>query len=289
VTGGRAALVIVGYALRESLRRRVFLVVLVLTVGFLVLYGVGAYFAFRDVRSFAPPDENILDPTAFTGATVFGLAMFATLFLGAVVAIFLTLGVVRGDTEAGLLQPIVVRPIGRRTIVLARLGGAAIVSVAYVLVVYALAIAITAATGGGWTPDHMVGPALGLALAVVTIAAISLLASVFMSATAQGIAVFMVLGTGLTAGLLDQIGIALNSDSLHTIGRVATWLLPFDGLYQAGLHALISDTSGLTGVVLQLGPFGGAEGAGPLLVLWSLGYTALVAGGAALAFTRRDL
>jgi len=124
---------------------------------------------------------------------------------------------------------------------------------------------------------------------VVTIAAISLLASVFMSATAQGIAVFMVFGTGLTAGLLDQIGRALNSDSLHAIGRVATWLLPFDGLYQAGLHALISDTTGLTGFVLQLGPFGGAEGAGALLVLWALAYTALVAGGAALAFSRRDL
>jgi ABC-type transport system involved in multi-copper enzyme maturation permease subunit len=288
VTGAGAALVIVGYALRESLRRRVFLVVLVLTVGFLALYGVGAYFAFRDVKSFVPPDENILDPTAFTGATVFGLAMFAILFLGSVVAIFLTLGVVRGDAEAGLLQPIVVRPIGRRTIVLARLGGAAIVSVAYVLVVYALALAIIAALGG-WTPDHVVGPALALALAVVTVAAISLFASVFMSATAQGIAVFMVLGTGLTAGLLDQIGRALNSDSLHTIGRVATWALPFDGLYQAGLHALTSETSGLTGVVLQLGPFGGAEGAGPLLVLWTVAYTALVAGGAALAFARQDL
>ena len=288
MTGAGAALVIVGYALRESLRRRVFLVVLILTMGFLALYGVGAYFAFRDVNSFAPPDETVLDPTAFTGATVFGLAMFAILFLGSVVAIFLTLGVVRGDAEAGLLQPIVVRPIGRRTIVLARLGGAAIVSVAYVLVVYALALAITAAAGG-WTPDHVVGPALGLALAVVTVAAISVLASVFMSATAQGIAVFMVLGTGLTAGLLDQIGRALNSDSLHTIGRVATWALPFDGLYQAGLHALISDTTGLTGVVLQLGPFGGAEGAGPLLVLWTVAYTALVAGVAALAFARRDL
>jgi len=288
MTGAGAALVIVGYALRESLRRRVFMVVLVLTVGFLALYGVGTYFAFRDVENFVPPDENVLDPTAFTGATVFGLAMFAILFLGAVVAIFLTLGVVRGDAEAGLLQPIVVRPLGRRTIVLARLGGAAAVSAAYVLVVYGLALAITA-VAGGWTPDHVLGPALALALAVVTVAAISLFASVFMSATAQGIAVFMVFGTGLTAGLLSQIGRALDSGSLHTIGRVATWLLPFDGLYQAGLHALISDTTALTGVVLQLGPFGGSEGAGPLLVLWAVAYTALVAGGAALAFSRRDL
>ena len=288
MTGVRPALVIVGYALRESVRRRVFLVVLVLTVGFLALYAVGGYFAFRDTSAFAPRDESILDPTAFTGATLLGLAMFAILFLGSVVAIFLTLGVVRGDAEAGLLQPIVVRPIDRRTIVLARLGGAAFVAAAYVLLVYGIALAITAIEGG-WVPDHVVGPGLGLALGVVTMAAISLFASVYMSATAQGIAVFMVLGTGLVAGLLDQIGRALDSHPLHTIGRVATWILPFDGLYQAGLHALISETSGLTGVVLQLGPFGGAEAAGPALVLWALAYTALIAGGAALAFSRRDL
>jgi Cu-processing system permease protein len=288
MTGASAVFTIVGYALRESVRRRVFLVVLVLTLGFLALYAVGGYFAFRDVKNFVPPDRSILDPTAFTGATLFGLAMFAILFLGSVVAIFLTLGVVRGDAEAGLLQPIVVRPIGRRTILLARLAGAAAVAAAYVLVVYAIALVITAIEGG-WTPDHVIGPALGLALAVTTIAAISLLTSVFMSATAQGIAVFMVFGTGLTAGLLDQIGRALGSDPLHSIARVFTWLLPFDGLYQAGLHALISETTGLTGVVLQLGPFGGSEGAGPLLVLWAIAYIGIVAGGAALAFSRRDL
>ena len=32
--------------------------------------------------------------------------MFATLFLGAVLAVFLTLGAVRGDAERGLLQPL---------------------------------------------------------------------------------------------------------------------------------------------------------------------------------------
>ena len=39
--------------------------------------------------------------------------MFGTLFLGAVLAVFLTLSVVRGDAERGLLQPLVVRPLGR--------------------------------------------------------------------------------------------------------------------------------------------------------------------------------
>ena len=96
--------------------------VLVLTVGFLVLYAVGAHFAFRDARHFAA-GQRIVDPTAFTGATIFGLALFAILFLGAVLAVFLTLGVVRGDAETGLLQPLIVRPLGRATMLRLALRG----------------------------------------------------------------------------------------------------------------------------------------------------------------------
>jgi Cu-processing system permease protein len=284
----RSAMTVIALSMRERIRRRVFVAVLALTVAFLALYALGAHFVFRDAHEFAGGEEHILDPKAFAGATIFGLAMFATLFLGAVLSVFLTLGAVRGDAESGLLQPLVVRPIGRTTMLLARFAGAAMLSAAYVVLVYLAAWAITKATGG-WSPDHLVGPALALALAVSIIAAISLLLSVLLPVTAQGIVVFMVFGAGLTAGLLAQIGHAIHSDSLHTIGRVASWALPFEGLYAAGLHALISSTSGLTGVVLQLGPFGGSEAAGPELIAWAFAYMAGVLAIAALAFSRRDL
>jgi ABC-type transport system involved in multi-copper enzyme maturation permease subunit len=284
----RSAATVVGLSIQEGVRKRVFLAVLVLTLGFLALYGLGAHFAFKDVDGFVAGETEILDPRAFTGATLFGMAMFATLFLGAVLAVFLTLGVVRGDAESGLLQPIVVRPIGRTTMLIARFAGAAALSAAYVIVVYAAACVITNAAGG-WTPDHLITPALGLALGVAIIAALSLLASSILSVTAQGIVVFMVFGAGLIAGLLAQIGQAINSDSLHDIGRVASWSLPFEGLYAASLHALISDTPGLTGVILQLGPFGGSEAAGPGLIAWAFAYLLIVLALAAFVFSRRDL
>ena len=81
--------------------------------------------AFKDVEDFAGGVTAGLDATTLAGATLFGLSMFGTLFLGAVLAIFLTLGVVRGDAERGLLQPLVVRPVGRATFLLSRLLAAA--------------------------------------------------------------------------------------------------------------------------------------------------------------------
>jgi ABC-type transport system involved in multi-copper enzyme maturation permease subunit len=282
------ALVVVGYALREALRRRVFAVVVLLTLAFLVLYWLGAREAFEDTSGFATGAENVVDTKAFTGATIFGMAMFATLFLGIVLTIFLTLNVVRGDAERGLLQPLVVRPLGRATLLLARWAGATAVSGAYVVLVYFAALLITR-SAGDWTPDHVVGPALALIGGVAVVAALSLLGSVYLSTSANGIAVFMLFGAGLTAGLLGSIGNALGNDRLENVAQITSWALPFEALFQAGLSALISETSGLTGVILQLGPFGVARDASMALIPFTLAYLAIVLAAAVAAFSRRDL
>ena len=109
----------------ESLRRRVVAVVAALTAAFLVLYALGAHFAFAEIEDMRLAGGALVDEQALVGGTIFGLAMFAVVFLGSVLAIFLTNGVVRGDADAGLLQPLVVRPLGRGTLLVARWAGAA--------------------------------------------------------------------------------------------------------------------------------------------------------------------
>jgi Cu-processing system permease protein len=280
------ALVVAAYALRESIRRRVFLVVGVLTVGFLFLYWLGAKQAFDETEGILPPAG--VEPETLVGATLFGLSMFATLFLGTVLAVFLTLGAVRGDAERGLLQPLVVRPLGRTTFLVGRFAGAAAVCAAYVLLVYAAALLLTR-SAGGWTPDRVVVPALELAAAVSILVALSLLGSVVFSATANGIAVFMLFGAGLVGGLLGQIGEAIDSETLLRVAERTSWALPFEALYQDGLQRLTADSRGFTRFAVELGPFGGGQPYGPWLPWWAALYVVAVLGLAAVAFSRRDL
>jgi ABC-type transport system involved in multi-copper enzyme maturation permease subunit len=277
---------IVLYALRESLRRRVFVVVVLLTVAFLALYGVGVNYAFDQVGNLAAGTQ--VDEAIVTGSVLLGLAMFTTLFLGAVLAVFLTHGAVRGDAERGLLQPLVVRPIGRTTLLGGRFAAAALVCAVYVAIVYGAAVLLTG-LAGGWWPDRLVTPGLGLAAGVIAIAALSLLGSVFLSATANGIAIFMVFGAGLAAGLLGQIGDALAIDTLENVAKTVAWALPFEALYQAGLEGLTTDTTGATRFLVQLGPFGGAQAGGALLWPWTVVWLALVGAATRTAFARRDL
>lgn len=278
---------VAAFAMREAVRRRIFAVVLALTVAFLVLYAVGCWQAFGLADDVGTPVPGV-DPTAAVGATIFGLAMFATLFLGCVLAVFLTLGVVRGDAERGLLQPLLVRPLTRAQLLLARAGAAAAVAAAYVVAVYCAATLLTGAIGGWW-PDRLVTPALALALAVVILAALSVAGSAFLSGTVNGIAVFMLFGAGLVLGLLGQIAGLTMSATLDDIARIGGYVLPFEALYRLALSDITAETFGVTRLVVNLGLLGGAQDAGIGLWLWAVAYLGLVTAGAAWAFGRRDL
>jgi ABC-type transport system involved in multi-copper enzyme maturation permease subunit len=279
---------IVLYGLRESLRRKMFTVVLVLTLLFLSLYAWGTHEAFKDTRGFVGVGEANLNSDQLAGAIVFGLAMFATLFLGVVLAVFLTLGVVSADAERGLLQPLVVRPVGRGTLLLSRFLGAGAVCIVYVLGVYFIAVSITGLTGHWW-PNRIVWPGVELAGGVLVVIALSLLGSVVLSGTANGIAVFMLFGSGLVAGLLGSIGHALNSHAIKHASMIASWALPFEALYQDGLRMITERTSGLTGFLLQLGPFGGAYVHGWPIRIWAVAYLVAALAAAVALFLRKDL
>ncbi|MBA2460214.1 MAG: ABC transporter permease [Actinobacteria bacterium] len=280
------AVTIAAYALRESLRRRVFVVVALLTLTFLFLYRLGVRKAFEETEDAFPPVG--VEPEEFIGATLLGMAMFATFFLGTVLAVFLTLGAVRGDAERGLLQPLVVRPVGRTTFLLGRFLGAAVACAVYVSLVYAAALLLTG-DASGWWPDRIVAPAVELAAAIVLLVALSLLGSVFLSSAANGIAVFMLFGAGLVGGLLGQIGEAIGSQTLLTVAERTSWALPFEALYQDGLQKLTIDARGLTRFAVELGPFGGGQEYGSWLPVWAAAYLAGVLALAAFGFARRDL
>lgn len=280
-------LVVAAHALRESLRRRVFLVVVAITLAFGGLYAWGASELFKDVSGFET-NEFGLDARTLAGATMLGLTMFGTLFLGAVLAVFLTLGAVRGDAETGLLQPLIVRPLGRNQYLVGRFLAAGTVAASYVAIVYVGAVVLTG-TIGDWWPDQPVAAGLRLMLSVVIVAALSLLGSIFLTATANGIGILMVFGAGLLAGLLGSIGDALNSGTLQNIANTASWILPFEALYRDALRVLVQEIPGVTGAIVQLGPLGGSHDAGPFLLPWIVVYLGLVGLVGAFAFGRKDL
>jgi Cu-processing system permease protein len=142
---------------------------------------------------------------------------------------------------------------------------------------------------GGWVPDRVVGPGALLAAAVAMLAALCVLGSVFLTAIANGIATFMVLGAGVFAGLLGQVGHGIGNHALEHWARVVSWALPFEALYQNALSLTTVDQVGLVRFVVRLGPLGGGAAGGPPLIGYAALYLLAVGVVAAACTARRDL
>ncbi|MDP9233666.1 MAG: ABC transporter permease, partial [Actinomycetota bacterium] len=171
------------HTVRECVRRRVFLVVPVATVGFLALYAIGNHFAFRNIlgsdttTGFA---GGLVDQRALAGATLVGLGMFMELFLASSLGIFLTFSTIRGDAEQGILQPLVVRPVARSGVVIGRFVGASIVCAIYAAFLYLATVLITWVVGS-WAPSPLLLPGLAMTAGVEVIIALSLLGSTLLT------------------------------------------------------------------------------------------------------------
>jgi ABC-type transport system involved in multi-copper enzyme maturation permease subunit len=278
-------------SLREHSRRRTTFAALVLGALFVLLYSVGIYFIWGDVQETmlggAAPEREQLETRQLVPATLFGLAMFATWFLSAVAATFLAAGGIRGDAERGVLQHVLVRPVARHTVLLARLASAALLAVAFqVLVLACCALATSQVTG--WTPANLVQALLLLGLGTTAIAAIAVAFSVGLHGAAAGIATLMLFGCGLLGGLLDQLGTGIGVHSVRRSGELLSTALPFESMYQAALHEITTDVTGIAGLVVRLGPFGGARDASAGNVIWAIAWTAGVVAFAAWRLRRRD-
>ena len=275
-------LIIARLALQEAVRRRVLTVVAVLTLASSVLYLVGCLSLKHHVGGLL--ETETLKP--IVPATLLGLASFSTLFLGSVLAVFLTASAVRGDADRGLVQPLVVRPVGRGVYLAGRVLAASVVSGGYVLIVSVASIVTTRAVFSNLPPSAwQVIPRLVAGAIVVT--ALTLLVSCMFSTVATGISVLMAYGAGLIAGLLGEIGKQLGATTLTHIAKVVSWALPFEAMYRDALAKL--SPGGPLGALVQLGPLGGASGGGVWLWVYAAAY---VVGCGALAsniFGRADL
>jgi ABC-type transport system involved in multi-copper enzyme maturation permease subunit len=276
-------LVIARLALQEAIRRRVLLVVAILTAGSGILYFVGCL-SLKHHVSGTLVDHGILKP--IVPATLLGLASFATLFLGSVLAVFLTASAVRGDVDRGLVQPLVVRPVGRSSYLAGRALAAATVSGCYVLAVSAGATLITRLLFSNLPPKAW-EVMLPLVAGVCLVTMLTLLVSCVLSTVATGISVLMAYGAGLVAGLLGEIGRSLGATTLSHIADGVSYALPFEAMYRDALNRL--SPGGPLAELVQLGPLGGARGGGPGLWLYAIGYVAACAVLAAWVFRNSDL
>ncbi|UWX63163.1 ABC transporter permease [Deinococcus rubellus] len=280
-------------SLSEALRKKLIVVLLVLTAAFLGFYLYGVLRLEQNLTERAADAGLSAGPRRGLGALpvvysgVFG--MYLVYFLGSLMAVLSTVASVSGDIESGVMQSVIARPVTRAQVVLGRWLGFTGMNVLYVLLVsVALLTGLYLITG--YLPPAPAAAVAQILLGIVLITSLTVLGSTLFATLANGIAVFVLYGLGSAGGILKSIGALANSPTMESLGNAANIVMPTNALWLGASYNLQTEGAlQLAQVARGANPFASTTPIEPGILIWAAVYTALAVLLAMWRFSRRDL
>jgi Cu-processing system permease protein len=284
------------FTLQEAVSRRLILAGVLISLGYIALFTLGFHFAYdKALENMTSPESRLSLGIAFATLTLFGV--YVVNYLASFLALFLSVGAISGEIDAGTLHAVLARPLNRSEFIIGRWLGYVVMIVIYITAMTGLVLLVARVVAGYEVPAP--GHALVvMALEGVLLLTLSLLGSTLMPTLANGVVVFTLLGLAWLAGIIEFVGQLLQNapnttggDAMVNIGTAVSLVLPSDALWRGASYYLESPSLlAVMGVAGRGGiPFFSSNPPAPALLLWSVGYVVVVLGGAVLAFRGRDL
>src|SRR5215216_6590782 len=147
------------FTLLEAVSRRLVLAGVLISLGYLGLFTLGFHFAYdRALETSVSLEARLSLGIAFAMLTLFGV--YVVNYLASFLALFLSVGAISAEIDAGTLHAVLARPLERADYVLGRWLGYAILIAAYVVAMTVLVLLVARLIAGYEVPD----PSRALAL-----------------------------------------------------------------------------------------------------------------------------
>jgi Cu-processing system permease protein len=267
--------------IRETQRRKVLWVSLLLALGFLTIFGVGLSLIFRELARLGAG----VDDMDFGLGALFSAALYMVNFLVIVMALLISVTAVSGEIDSHTIEALVTKPVRRWEVILGKwLGFAAILTGYTVLLVGGVMLLYR------WQTGFLVSNVLaGLGLMLMQgllVLSLTMLGGTRLSTLANGVLAFMMVGIAFIGGWVEQIGSLLQSETAVNIGIVTSLIMPTEILWRQAL-ALLQPR--VTSAAFASGPFMVLSQPSDLMIVYAVAYTAVLLLLSLVAFSRRDL
>jgi Cu-processing system permease protein len=288
-------LVIARLTFREALRRKALYGAIALTVAFLALYAWGAGYVVHELDTETPrglariASQGGVDVRLLAVGELLLAGLYAVSNIAGLLAIFMAAGTISQEVEGGTLQSILAKPVSRLQVVLGKWLGGALMLAAYVIVTGLVAAGIVYWRAGYLPPQLPLG-LLFLVLEATLLYSLTMVGSSLVPAITTGIVMLIVYVVANVTGMIEQVGVAIGSETMVRIGVVASLLIPSNALWKMGA-AVVQPPNPLPalGINMSLGPFGVVDPPSVWMGVYAVGYTLAALALAALIFSRRDL
>ena len=272
------------FTIREALHKRVVHGVLALTVAFVLLFALGVWFAYRETANYMDLTLREISIRRMWSVQFTLLGMNAVSGIGALLAIFLSVGTISSEVEGGTLHAIVPKPLTRRDILLGKWLGFAVTLSLYVFALSLLIIGIVGFFSQSW-PNNFVVAVLPLVLQSLLLLSLSILGTTFLPTVANGVIVFGLYSIATMAGFVEQLGSLLNNNSMINSGIVTSLIIPSDSMGKLTASILQEGTT----YAERMGPFVVNSVPSGWMVVYAIFYMVVVLFAAQRVFASRDL
>ncbi len=272
---------------KELTRKRVFLVTLILTALFLILFAFGV----RELVGAGGLGQSSSAERLLNGMVLMVMGLFFAQFLAAFFVLFSAMGTVTGEQESGLLLAVAARPVPRWRLYLSKWVGHAIWIAVYSAILYMSVV---------WTVHSLAGIPLfaadlvrGLGLFIwmpLLLLSLTMLGSVYLPMLGNGICGALLYGFALFTGLVE--GISIYGDTHPAVQKfflVTSLLLPTDSVYKRSLYEVLGGADWAGMAVSDLGPFSIPSIPSNMYLLYTVGYAGVLLWLGCRAFSRKDL
>jgi Cu-processing system permease protein len=273
---------------KEAMSRRLIPAGMLVSVLYVVLFAVAYNFAQeRGTQAITGQRSRALVSVGMAGLTLSGL--YIVNLLSGFLALFLSVGSISADIDAGTLHAVLARPMRRSQFLLGRWLANATIMIVYVSVMASLVMLVASTVGEYQVPDPLRAIAL-MAMASIFLLTLAMLGSTFLPTLTNGAVMFTLFGLGWLSGIIEVLGEAQGNEALLNLGTTIALLVPSDALWRSASYfiqssSILQAASALPGVLPMLANAPPTPG----LVIWGLAYPAVLLATATYVFSRRDL
>lgn len=214
--------------IREGQRRSIIRMALLMSVAYLVLYGLGLHYIFGQIEQ-APQmrNENLLIPGNFLTMT----GLYVSNFLIVIMAVLISVGSIPQEIDSHVIDTMVTKPINRSEIILGKWVGFAIMIMVYTYLLAGGVILISYVRTGFEVSNVFSGIAViginGLVVMTVAIAG-----GTRLSTLANGVLAFMLYGLAFIGGWVETIGAMFRNEAAVNIGIASSLIMPIESLWK---------------------------------------------------------
>jgi ABC-type transport system involved in multi-copper enzyme maturation permease subunit len=267
--------------IRESQRRKVLWLALLLALSFLTIFGLGLHLIFREIEQVGVAMEEM----ELGLGLLLSAGLYVINFLVVVMGVLISVTAVSGEIDSHTIEALVTKPVRRWEVILGKwLGFAAILTVYILLLVGGLILIYRWRTGFA-VPNLLAGLGLML-LQGLLVLSLTLLGGTRLSTLANGVLAFMLVGIAFIGGWVEQIGSLLQNETAVDIGILTSLIMPTEILWKQALSLL---QPRVTSSPFAAGPFVVLSQPSDLMIWYAVIYTAVLLLLSLVSFSRRDL